>query len=377
MQQAKPAEPQVEPQANHELAPPAAVIPTSQHQTDWTLELLALNTSNWRQAFAVGQKLAALPPEIGLAALRSNWNSITNDTARQQLLKAFQFAAHERLPAVLEMGLNDQSPEVQSWALNYLKEVALRDFSSDYSGAKAWLANHRDSTLATGLSDAVVEAAANMPHLSGDSLLAQLQLLHDCNIFLAKYPEAIASSGLPDLLGNLARGNDPRAAVQALNAASGLPLGDAWLRDVALPLLKTANTWEVTEAAAGVLSRSGSEWALKPLLDTLTESVYSTNHHLGFSLTTDIAAIKSPKAIPMMIALIEAENTYDTVYGIGYFGLGKLTGVEYNPEHDGTWWRQWWTNNKQRFPADVQVMEIPKLNPVPTVQQPGKRNNPD
>ena len=30
-----------------------------------------------------------------------------------------------------------------------------------------------------------------------------------------------------------------------------------------------------------------------------------------------------------MIGMIEADNSYDTVYGVGYFGLRRLTGVDY------------------------------------------------
>jgi hypothetical protein len=43
-----------------------------------------------------------------------------------------------------------------------------------------------------------------------------------------------------------------------------------------------------------------------------------------------------------MIAVIDADNTYDTVYGVGYFGLGRLIGVEYDKSHNGAWWRRWW-----------------------------------
>jgi hypothetical protein len=313
---------------------------------NWALQLLALNGADWRQAFAVGQRLATLPPNTGFTILQTNWSSITNDSARQQLLKAFQFAAHERLPAVLDLALNDHSPEVQSWALNYLKDVALQDFTSDYSAAKVWTAAHRDSTLAAAISDAVWQVASSLPNLRGNQLLAQLGLLNSAKQYLSKFPEALAPSGLSHMLGNITHGDDPRAATHALKAASGLPLGDAWWREFALPLLSQTQPWEVTEATAAVLGRSGSEWALQPLLATLTESVYATNRNSSFALPTSLAKLKSPKAIPTMIALIEADNTYNTVYGIGYFGLGKLTGVAYNEKHDGAWWRQWWESNK-------------------------------
>lgn len=362
---ARPTESATEPVARNEPDPPVVVSANQQNDSmNWTEQLLALNAADWRQAFALGQRLAALPPNTGLAVLQANWNSVTNDSARQQILKAFQFAAHQRLPAVLELGLNDHSPEVQSWALNYLKDVALQDFTTDYSAAKNWLAAHRESTLAAAISDAVWQVATSLRDLSGNQLLAQLGLINGAKQYLAKFPEALTASGLDQILGDIAHGKDPRAAAQALKAANGLPLSADWLREVALPLLSQSQPWEVTEAAAAALGRSGSEWALQPLLDTLTESVYAANRHSSFTLPASIAELKSPKAIPTMIALIEADNTYGTIYGIGYFGLGKLTGVAYDEKHDGAWWRQWWENNKQRFPADVRAMEIPKLAPI-------------
>ncbi len=66
-----------------------------------------------------------------------------------------------------------------------------------------------------------------------------------------------------------------------------------------------------------------------------------------------------------MIAVIDADNTYKTVYGVGYFGLGRLTGVQYDQSHDGKWWREWWEKNKERYPDDVQRMDIPHLNKLP------------
>jgi len=68
-----------------------------------------------------------------------------------------------------------------------------------------------------------------------------------------------------------------------------------------------------------------------------------------------------PYAIPTLIGIIDADNSYDTVYGVGYFGLGRITGVEYSPYHDGAWWRRWWEENKDRYPEEVRNIPIPDL----------------
>ena len=78
-----------------------------------------------------------------------------------------------------------------------------------------------------------------------------------------------------------------------------------------------------------------------------------------FSTAREIGALDDPRAIPTLIGLIDADNSYQTVYGIGYFGLEPLTGVRYDDLHHGPWWRKWWQANKERFPKGVQTLAIP------------------
>ena len=66
-------------------------------------------------------------------------------------------------------------------------------------------------------------------------------------------------------------------------------------------------------------------------------------------------------AIPTMIGIIDADNSYDTIYGVGYFGLGRITGVRYSPFHDGPWWHRWWQKNIANYPKKVQDTLIPEL----------------
>jgi len=56
---------------------------------------------------------------------------------------------------------------------------------------------------------------------------------------------------------------------------------------------------------------------------------------------SEIGRNGNPKAIPVVIGIIDADNSYDTIYGLGYFALGfdelgKMTGVRYSAFHDGT-----------------------------------------
>ena len=76
-------------------------------------------------------------------------------------------------------------------------------------------------------------------------------------------------------------------------------------------------------------------------------------------LAREVAKHNDPQAIPTLIGIIDADNSYDTVYGVGYFGLSKLTDVKYSPFHDGAWWRRWWEANRSQFDAAVQAIPIP------------------
>ncbi|MCL2622169.1 MAG: hypothetical protein FWD31_00775, partial [Planctomycetaceae bacterium] len=88
---------------------------------------------------------------------------------------------------------------------------------------------------------------------------------------------------------------------------------------------------------------------------------------IAFSgLASAIAQYNDPKAIPYLIGAIDADNSYATVYFLGYFGLRELTGVEeYSIFHDGAFWRRWWEKNKANYPEEVQKIEIPDLPKTP------------
>ena len=85
-----------------------------------------------------------------------------------------------------------------------------------------------------------------------------------------------------------------------------------------------------------------------------------------WNASTALASAGDARAIPVLIGAIEADNSYETVYGVGYFGLGmdkigEVTKVQYSPFHDGAWWRRWWEANKPNFPEEAQQIAIPEF----------------
>jgi len=92
--------------------------------------------------------------------------------------------------------------------------------------------------------------------------------------------------------------------------------------------------------------------------DQLVQAV----HDKGSTRITDLAEQlvdeKEYAAIPFLISVIDADNSYRTVYSMGYHVLGSATGVEYSIFHDGAWWRRWWEANRQQFPDEVRTTPI-------------------
>jgi len=135
------------------------------------------------------------------------------------------------------------------------------------------------------------------------------------------------------------------------------------LETVVLPRLEPGQPAAVRAAAAASLARSGDDRALELLLDVLVQHVTgeALDRNLLWSLGRALADVGDPAAAPTLIAAIELDGGYDTVYGLGSFGLGRLLDVDYDESHDGAWWRAWWSDNRQRFGPAVARREIPTL----------------
>lgn len=102
----------------------------------YAARLKALKDQGWREAFALGQEIAGLPPEEGWAIIRDAWPTLEPVAARQQMLKAWFYRAndgkspmgglterrHPRLEDVLGLGMNDPSADVRQWAADFLKQ---------------------------------------------------------------------------------------------------------------------------------------------------------------------------------------------------------------------------------------------------------------
>lgn len=361
---------------------PAPAVPgdreAAARREDWAQRLAGLDGAGWRAAFDLGQELAALPGDEGFAILRANWGKIDKIDARRQLLKAWhlvtpyplRFRNHPRHLDGLDLGMRDPAPEVREWAIEFLGDIALRDFAKDPAAYDGWHEINRGRSAAEALAQSAAQFVAEANGLDAAEATDRVDWLAGHAGALRGLPGVrgvLIDSGLPDLLGRWAADVRPEAtrqAVLALRVLGQFALGEVELRRLVVPALARDRPAAIRGEALGALGGPGNGWAVDLLLDGLRENLGAENaasRETAWAAGRALGAIGDPRAIPTMIAVIEADGTYDTVYGVGYFGLGRITGVAYDESHDGAWWRRWWGENQGKYPEDVQALTIPPL----------------
>lgn len=327
-------------------------------------EMNAMTSNDWRQGVPFGNKLATLPGSAGFEILRDNWSKGASVEARKQMFKGFVFNDHPDTLKVLNLGATDPSVEMQNWSFAYLKDIAFIDFTEDYKAYAPWFAKYGNGKLDEVRSDNFKRFMASVAASSGEE-----RELYYRKLSLPMLGRKPLRS--PDALKVVKEiYMSPNPSQEAARAAGELlRIGqpdEAFLRTVVLPGLNSKSL-ELRYATARALATVKGDWVDDALVALLKASVEKPGglKENGFMIGDAFGERKDPKHIPLLIGAIAADNGYDSVYGIGYFGLSKITGVSYDKTHDGQWWINWWANNKDRFPENVRNLAIPKFGPPP------------
>lgn len=322
----------------------------------------------------------ALPPDAEFDILDQNWPKIGPTYARQKILKSWFFRRHPRLLDALNLGMHDV-PEVQSWALDYLRRVTMQDFSDDFTAYEAWWESNRDKPRCQIAQESALRFVAHAAKIK-DVKDAQnnhwRDLVYGAQRLFRHTPEARQAAIDTGLVKTIEQwttaGMVPGAGRDAVETAehglrllAALKLPEAELRRVVVPLISKETPTAMRAAAISALDRQEFPWTVDLLLDVLAQAV-AANERDSKSVISQaagaLAEIGEPRAIPLMIAVIEADSTNYTIYRVGWFGLARLTGVPFDEQHDGAWWRAWWEKNKERYPG-VSDTQIPVPRKVP------------
>ena len=351
------------------------------------VERLLRLTNHMQTAFAVGPVLTQFPPERGVAIVREAWPQLTNRDVKTGLLKAFAFSKalepdkHPRLLAVLDLGMRDADSEVRSYAASYLCEYAREDLSADADRYAEWFEKYGNLTP----DDVLRATAATVPDALQKQLADAEQLMRDDELRgLWDVARELGETGhpyaIPTLIGIIDADNSYDTVygvgyfgLGKITSVKYSPFHDGawwrrwWERNKGMypGRVQQQPIPEFPKTAHGKTYTPYPEYldALDGLLRYFETGVQDDNFSYS-DWAQAVAEFEDPAAIPFLIGVIDADNTYDTVYGVGYFGLGKLTGVSYSESHDGAWWRTWWEKNKSRYPAAAQETPIPDLKGI-------------
>jgi predicted esterase len=325
--------------------------------------------ANWTTTFESAKRLQTLSPEDGWDVLSAAWKEMTSDEPKQQLLKSVSVAKPAYLVRAMHLGMSDRSPAVQQWAIEYLRGIAFIDFAEEYDRYAVWYAACADKPLAETIKDGLSRVAAELPKADAkrrerlSELAGELRLEGDAALIEAVKASGVIGSMLDIFTAPASSRDEVRAAGQFLTQAG---VDEGTLRERVLPMIGEDREVEGVSAAARMLGASRKPWAIEALKDRLTRLVLDAKPGAKPSIPANVFSQPLGDSgfvtlIPHLIALIETEDTSETIYGIGYFALGRLTGVKYDESHDGAWWRNWWEKNRQRFGEPVSSMNIPDL----------------
>ncbi len=252
-------------------------------------------------AWAIGSKLAQLPPDEGFSLLKEHWDKLPRAETRQQLLSAWYHTEpyplrprnHPRLLDALDLGVRDRSPAVQNWAMRILRWVAFQDFAENLQAYEPWFQANRQKPLATVIAESVKRFVDEASLAKETKALNRAQLLSDNRATFRDVPVARQSAVDAGLLRILERWTTSGAkagapeveselAEQALGVILLLKPDQPYLRRVVVPLLAKDQPIKLRAGALRALGDKQNTWAVDLLLDVLKRGL-EENDPLTFS----------------------------------------------------------------------------------------------
>lgn len=342
--------------------------------------LAELDTLDPKAAEPLYHELGALSPDDAYTVLERVWGRIRNPKSKQRLagivLRSGGDGAQGYSPRtldVLHLAATDPSIPVQNWALGRLLEITLTDFSHDYAAYLRWHERNAHRPVREVMAEGVRAYIGRLATLRGAALDEHADRLRALKRAIEALPPTDRGAAHEAIAGIAERWlATPDEFEHVLGDVFGLLEGaevsEGYLRRVVLPATRPGVPPLVRTAAIRLLGAHRVGWAVDPLLNQLERARAEGEYARQFMASTAeaLAEIGDPRAIPVMIAVIEAdaprgrEPGGTAVYWVGYFGLGRMTGVEYKGTHDGAWWRRWWEENRDRYPA-ARHLEVPTL----------------
>ena len=327
--------------------------------------------ADWREALAIAQELAKLDPDASLAVLQEIFHDIPDANHRRQVLKPFCFdGGLANALDVLDLAATDPSLEVRDAGFLFLKDYAFQDFTGDPQAYAAWHATYSGRPLEDVLRENLAALNRRLSTASAEELLQQFKSVRRIDLRTGKNEgidlrNLLLEAGIEQAVARRVRvDEDPTVAAEALRWLHNLEAREATLREVALPIVQNAALYDpkLQSAAYHALGRPGFDWAVDPIVKQMANIPIAADSLSLASPASALAEIGDPSVIPTLIGMIVADDGYATCYGVGYFGLSKLTGIDYDESHDAAFWVDWWERNRGTLPPEIGSLEIPTVS---------------
>lgn len=333
----------------------------AQERAEFAARLNQIAPDDWRTARSEVSLLAGLAPGKALTTLRALWPGLTNPTVKQELANAFVNAEHPDTLGILMLAAEDADAKVRSQTVYMICRALLLPLNTKAPEALERLRQNVNKPLDQAQGERLREVAQQVDVADATVLQPLAQsvglMLRSSNARAL----AIKSGLLTACEHRLTDANaTPQLKASILDILQDFDLPTATLAQVILPAATQAQDDETQFRAYRLLAKAGYAPGYAPLLRALTASVQKQSNATT-SLAQCVAEYGRPEAIPTLIGLIAADNNSETIYNVGYFGLGWLTGVMYGEHHDGNWWRLWWEHNHDSLPASVRNLPIPEF----------------
>jgi hypothetical protein len=304
-------------------------------------------------------ELAELPGSEGYVILKENWKPEIAEAARKQTFKDWVFNNKPDVFRVLDLGMRDPSIQVQNWTMQCLRQLAFVDFSDDFTSYPAWYKDHVGKSAHDIQTEGILNTLRAIKESAGAArdrefrALARIRSLKETD----PSPAVFAASQFQFDAENLSQ--DGETALAAL-VHYEKPSQD-FMKTKVVAWLGSPRPDRQSLGLQAIIGSPGA-YAFEPLRKYLGYALKSQDTDgMMFQIGMAFDALHDLRAIQLLIGAIDADDNYQTVYGLGYFGPSKLTGVEYDKSNNGAWWRSWWDKNRQGFPKSIQDTPIPGI----------------
>jgi len=311
------------------------------------------------------KELVALGHQASHDVLLAIYPQIRDDARRVQAAMAVAAQRGPLILDILDLLAHEQNFDARMQGLRRLRDYALIDFEEHPDAYEAWRARTRGLSLHEAAILSAREFAERLRTLQGHELERELSTFSRP----AGHFPSLKDAGLLPVFEELVHlevpGDDPSATYSLHSTVwtwiERMRPDEEFLRRVALPIARGEDgaSPEHSARALSVLARTRLPWVFDVLVDALRRARATKKYSFGLAMA--FADYNDRRAIPHLIAAIAADPRYETVYGLGWFGLGNLTGVRYDESHDGAWWLAWWDRNRDGLPDEVRAIDPRRL----------------